>query len=178
MDPTSRLAYPQFSADWKTLGYDYPPRNPTLTTKIHPVLEKFHGSYQRFNGTDEEYEMIRPAIQLASNYLYSPKSCLFLYSLVYAKRKPIATKFNFGSSPIKLENLEFKVTDLPCTEFRRLDEYCPMRMYLIFEELALYNQFGPKDMPMAGGTALIPKDGKTPFSRLWGIHSSLVPNTR
>ena len=174
MDPTSRLAYPQFSADWKTLGYDDPLRTPNLATAIHPVLEKCHGSYRRFGGTDVEYEMIRPAIQLASNYLYSPKGCLFLYSLVYAKRKPVATKFNLNSGPIKLENLEFKVTDLPCTEFRRLDEYCPKRMNHIFEELAFYNMFGPKDMPMAGGTALIPKEGKTPFSRLQGIHSYLI----
>ena len=122
MDPVSRLAYPQFSADWKTLGYDDPPRIPNLTTKIHPVLAEYHAKSRRFEGANEEYEMIRPAIQLASNYLYSHKSCLFLYSLVFADRKPISTKFNFGGTPVKLGSLEFKVTDLPCTEFRRLED--------------------------------------------------------
>ena len=119
--------------------------------------------------------MMKPAIQLASNYLYSPKSCLFLYSLVYAKRKPIATKFNFGSSPIKIENLEFKVTDLACTEFCRLDGYCPKRMNHIFEQVAFYNRFGPRDIPPAGATALIPKDGKIPFSPFPSFHSYMIP---
>lgn len=162
MDSAHRRVFPQFSADWKTLGYDNPPQAPNLTTKIHPIFENHPTKHPGFRGTDEEYEMIRPAIQLASNYLYSPKSCLFLYSLVYAERKPIATKVSLGDSPMKLENLEFKVKDLPCTEFRRLDSYCPRKMNHIWEQLALYNLFGPEDIPDAGLTALIPRDGKTP----------------
>ena len=44
----------------------------------------FHRS--RYMGEDEDFLLISPAVRLASQLLYAPKSMLFIYSLVYERR--------------------------------------------------------------------------------------------
>lgn len=91
-------------ADWARLGYiDWPDRQqPNLKETNHPM---FHRS--RFLGTDEEFLLISPAVRLASQLLYAPKSMLFIYSLVYE---------------CKMLPHEFDFQGLPCYEFRRTSE--------------------------------------------------------
>ena len=133
MNKEARNIYPQFASDWKDLGYFDPPQSPNLTTKVHPIFEKFRGENRTraFDGTDEEYERVLPALQLATNYLYSPKSRAFLYSLVYADRKQV-TEPDTGRQ---------------CTEFRMVDQslYTDDKMNRIWEQVALHTRFGPSD---------------------------------
>ena len=83
--------YQAFEKHWKHLGFsDWPGRQPAnLTNPINPTFKKKLKGCQLFWGTDREYEMIKPALRLASAFLTTPASMLFIYSLVYeCKRLP------------------------------------------------------------------------------------------
>ena len=153
MDEITRKDYKGFSAkDWKNLGYDEVPLPCTLRGKIHPIFANYHKEDRGFVGTDETYAMILPAIPIASNYLYSPKSCMFLYSIVYGERKQVF----WGK-------LRLKFKGGTCTELSRVDKslYCPRRMDHIWNEMARYNHFSFYESDDNDGEAgLKPQDGK------------------
>lgn len=144
MNRASRKNYPQFTSDWGRLGYFDAPQTPNLAASINPIFRKRYGNLQLFKGTDEEYEMIEPAVRLASAYLYSPKSCAFLYSLVYADRKVLPNTLNkYGSA-----NREgFKTDEGVCTEFRVLghSKVSAPRMRRLWREVACHNTWGFED---------------------------------
>lgn len=133
MSKEARNSYPQFASDWEDLGYFDPTQPPNLTNKVHPMFEKFRGDdkTRAFHGTYEEYEKILPTLQLATNYLYSPKSRAFIYSLVYADREQVIEPD----------------TGRQCTQFRIVDQslYSEDKMSRIWEQLALHTRFGPSE---------------------------------
>ena len=135
MDQTARNYFPDFDSDWANLGFLDAPQPPNLIGKIHPVFEKFRGEgkVRAYLGSDEEYERILPAIHLASNYLYSPSSRDFIYSLVYANRKPTGVNDEDGNPVTQLDKVE------PCL-------YSSDRMNRIWEQLALHTDFGPRGL--------------------------------
>lgn len=115
------------TAGWARLGYvDWPNRpQPDLRDTDHPMFRK-----RRFIGTAEDYEMISPAIRLASHLLCWPKSMLFIYSLVY-ECKTLPSEFDHDGRP--------------CFQFRRTlerDEHLiRKRVDRIFQEMGSHFTF-------------------------------------
>ena len=115
--------------DWDRLGYlDWPNRQPPdLTYPINAVFKK-----DRFWGCEEERYLIEPAIRLASAFLATPASMLFIYSIVYeCKRLPS----------------QFDIEGEPLYQFRLTEERDPKvllpRIHRIWQETAAYSCFGP-----------------------------------
>ena len=129
---------PQYIAsDWKNLGYCDPPKSPNLTCSVHPIFAIYRDDGRlKFGGTAHEYELILPALQLATNYLYSANSRKFIYSLVYADRKTVPVE---GFDLIE--------------QFDEIDPslYSSDKMDRIWDQLAAHIRFGPFDVP--GGFA-------------------------
>ena len=89
--------------DWDRLGYsDWPNRQPPdLTYPINPIFKK-----ERFWGCEEEWYLIEPALRLASAFLATPTSMLFIYSCVYeCKRLP--SQSDIESEP----HYQFRLTE-------------------------------------------------------------------
>ena len=131
MNRRARVQWPQYTdEDWKNLGYcDRPPKYPDLTCNVHPIFAKFlDNGIRRFDGTDEEYEKILPALQLATNYLYSPSARKYIYSIVYGDRRTVSVE-GFGS----------------VEEFDEIDPslYSSERMDRIWNQTADHHRFGP-----------------------------------
>ena len=141
MDRKTRQQYPQFVYDWVNLGYGDFPQPPNLTANIHPILRA-----KAFFGTKAEYEMIKPALQLATNYLYSPNSCSFIYSLVFGERKSVPSRFNIGGQTFKANGKEFKVGGRASVEFKEAEDFSVEKMDRIWQKLALHIRFGAEDM--------------------------------
>ena len=135
MQPVFRDLDPAFESDCRNLGYLDPPKRCNLTGRIHPVLSKFRGpkTIRAFTGSDSEYERIIPALRLASNYLSSPGSRVFICSLVYAERKVTGLK---------------DIRGFPLLQFEKLDSrLCSRdRVSRIWTQLALHTEFGPREM--------------------------------
>ena len=125
---------PQYTAsDWKNLGYRDPPKLPNLTCSVHPIFAQYRDDGERrFGGSAYQYELILPALQLATNYLYSPSSRKFIYSLVYADRKPV---------PVE----GFELVE----QFDEIDPslYSSAKMDRIWDQLAASTKFGPFSVP-------------------------------
>lgn len=119
-------------ANWDRIGYkDWPNRRqPDLKETNHPM---FHRS--RFLGTDEEFLLISPAVRLASQLLYAPKSMLFIYSLVYECKK-LPSDFDYMGTC--------------CFEFRRTAEtnerLIQARVDRIFREMGSHSTFVSKTL--------------------------------
>lgn len=149
MDRKTRDHFQGISAkNWKDLGYDETPQRCNLSDKINPVFANYHKKDRGFVGTDEDYAMIMPALRLASKYLYSPKSCRFLYSIVYGDRKTVSGRVLRCGLTVKiLGRLGVKLIPGACTEISRIDEhlYCPKKMEHIWNKLAKYNHFSAKE---------------------------------
>ena len=164
MDRKTRDKFHGISAkEWKDLGYDEIPRPCNLSGKINPIFANYHKKDRGFIGTDEEYTLIMPALQVASNYLYSPKSCRFLYSIVYGDRKPVSGNVKEGGLTINIiGRLGLKLIPGTCTELSRIDEksYCPKKMEHIWNKLARHNHFSAEESDNDGETCLRLQDGK------------------
>ena len=80
---------------WASLGYhDWPGREqPDLKDTNNPI---FHRS--RYRGCGFDFMLIAPALRLASQLLYSPRSKIFIYSLVY-NCQPLSEEFNHQGEP-------------------------------------------------------------------------------
>lgn len=119
-------------ADWDRIGYnDWPNRRqPDLKDTNHPM---FHRS--GFTGDDEDFSLISPAVRLASQLLYAPKSMLFIYSLVYECRTLPKEFDHMGRS---------------CSEFRRTaetnEELIQARVDRIFNEMGSHFTFVSKKL--------------------------------
>ena len=135
MDWFHRLPYDIFDSDWENLGYLDTPQPCNLTSRIHPIFTKIRGQekIRAFTGSDEEYERILPAVRLASNYLYSPSSRVFICSIVHAEREPTGLKDIF-SNPL----FQFDKLDPSLCSSDRIDQ--------IWARLALHTEFGPQAM--------------------------------
>lgn len=146
MDPCVRDSFPELESDWENLGFLDAPQPSNLRGKINPVFEKFRGEEKTraFTGTDEDYERILPAIQLASKYLDSPSSRVFVCSLVYADRKLAPIEDENGVIPFgKFDDAYFRFT-----EFYKVDpSLCSSdKIDRIWEQLALHTEFGPREL--------------------------------
>lgn len=126
----ARVKHPQFTEkDWKDLGYCDGLQFPDLTNNVHPIFAKrSDDGIHRFEGSDKDYETILPALRLASNYLYSPRACKLIYSIVYGDRMPVPIT-GFG----------------PIYEFYEIDPilYSNDKMNRIWDQIARHSGFGP-----------------------------------
>lgn len=114
--------------DCERLGYlDWPDRQPPDLNPpfIHPILLEHNG----FRGSKEEYALIEPAIRIATQLLFLPRTLLFVYSLVY-ECKELPIQFNFDGYPCR----QFRMT-----EERDPDVYFEKAMH-IYNEVARNNR--------------------------------------
>ena len=155
MDRESREKYPHFADNWANLGYDDLPQPPNLTENVHPLLKA-----TKFDGSKEAYEAMKPAIQLASNYLYSPNSCMFVYSVVYGQRKAVASTHNIGGHSFKAGGKEVKVGGRPCADVVKTIDFSMDKVSHVWRQIALHCRFGPRSMPgLLGRCMPMDKDG-------------------
>ena len=135
MQSVFRDSYPAFESDCRNLVYLDPPKRCNLTSRIHPVLSKFRGpkKIRAFTGSDEQYARILQALRLASNYLSSPGSRVFICSLVYAERKATGLKDMRGFPLLQFDKLGSRL----CSSDR---------VNQIWTQLALHTEFGPRKM--------------------------------
>lgn len=165
--------YKPYNIDWEKLGYlDWPKRpQPDLQFPINPILKKIHHGRRMFYGLDEAYTLIEPAIRLASAYLASPQSMLFIYSMVYETQR-MTDQINPS-------------TGKPHSRFRITAEGDPKvllrRIHRVFQETALFNTWGPKpewDGPRVAGCTIgydeIDRDGSVCGVRISLASSSYV----
>lgn len=66
----------------------------------------YHDGERMFWGSDNDYGVIEPAIRMASVYLSSPRSLLFINSLVYETKRLSAQFHNSRGS-----NFQFQLTE-------------------------------------------------------------------
>ena len=155
MDRKTRERYPQFTYDWVNLGYSDFPQMPNLTNNIHPIFKA-----TKFDGSRAEYEMIEPAIRLASNYLNSANSSIFVHSLVYGERKPVPSRCNIGGQTFRANGKVVKVGGGACTDVKRTEKFSIDKINHIWRQIALHSRFGPKSKAGCNGyCAHIDKDG-------------------
>ena len=155
MNQGTRERYPQFVHEWVSLGYSDFPKQPNLTNDIHPIFRA-----TKFNGSQAEYEVIEPAIRLASNYLNSPNSSIFVNSLVYGERKPVPSRCNIGGQKFVANGKVVKIGGAACTDVKRSENFSVDKIDYIWRQIALHCRFGPLSRRGCNGyCAHIDRDG-------------------
>ena len=100
----------------------------TLDNDVHPIfrLENFHGC------SDAIYEVLRPALRLATYFLFSRGTFTFWHTLVFGNRKPCAETSELYGQPCTRIDEDVSWSDQHAADFREFLDQQVDTVHFIF----------------------------------------------